>query len=118
MSHPYFLAVPERALTEEEHALLERLLQDQHAVFRKQIEQLTVVGRCGCGNCPTIFFRAHTLGASEHDLVSMQGIDEQGGLVGVILLRDGDVLTQLEFYSVDGHDPWSIPKPEKLTLIY
>lgn len=114
MHESYFLAVPKRAPTAHELALLRRLLQGQDAVFREQLDRLCVVGRCGCGKCPTIFFRPHAPGFSEADLVSLVGVDEQGGLVGVVLLHDDDTLTQMEFYSVDGHAPWSAPKPEGL----
>ncbi|MFI5445581.1 hypothetical protein [Polaromonas sp. UC242_47] len=113
----YYLDVPERALTEQEFALVKRMAVDLPSAFRDQLKQLMVVGRCGCGNCPTIFFRRHTHGAKEVDLVSMQGTDISNGLVGVVLMADGGMLTQLDFYSIDGHEPWLLPKLETLSLM-
>nr|WP_271009071.1 hypothetical protein [Paucibacter sp. B51] len=44
----------------------------------------------------------------------MAGKDEAGGLVAAVLVAKEGALSQLEFYSVDGHDPWGIPNVETL----
>jgi len=112
---PYFLPQPERPLTTSERDVVERLLRDTPLEFQKQSSGLRVVGRCGCGKCPTIFFQPHTADLKECDLASMQGIDDFNGLVGAVLLHDNGKLTQLEFFSIDGHDPYLTPKPGTLT---
>ena len=69
---------------------------------------------CGCGECPTVFFQVHQQGDAESDLVTAQGRDESGGLVAAVLLEKNGALSQLEFYSIDGHSPWSAPKAATL----
>ena len=111
---PFFILTEVRPLTEEERLIVERLLVDQAAEYKSQLHSLLIVGRCGCGVCPTVFFQPHAPGDRELDLVSYRGKDAEGGLVGVALLEKEGVLSQLEFYSIDGHDPWTIPKVETL----
>ena len=74
-----------------------------------------MVGRCGCGDCLTIFFREPN--SAETDAVSCSGKDQSGNVVGVALLEIEGILTQLEFWSLDGQEPWSYPMPETLTQI-
>jgi hypothetical protein len=112
---PFFIATEARALTKEERAVVTVLLENQSEEFKSQLADLSVVGRCGCGMCPTIFFEAHREGDRESDLVSYIGRDESGGVVGAVLLEKKGALSQLEFYSADGHDPWSIPDAETLS---
>lgn len=111
---PFFIPTEVRPLTEEERSVAERMLSDQAVEYKSQLPHLLVVGRCGCGVCPTIFFQPHVSGDRESDLVSYRGKDAEGGLVGVVLTEKEGVLSQLEFYSIDGHDPWSIPEVETL----
>ena len=84
--------------------------------FLPQLERLAVVGRCGCGECPTVFFQKHEVGDREQDLLHAVGRDETGGLVGAVLLEKAGLLSQLEFYSVDGHSPWRAPLAESLEV--
>ncbi|MGQ3082524.1 MAG: DUF6984 family protein [Hydrogenophaga sp.] len=109
---PYFVPVPERKMDAVERELVEQLLRDASVDYRRQLESLRVVGRCGCGECPTVFFQVHRQGDAESDLVTAQGRDESGGLVAAVLLEKNGALSQLEFYSIDGHSPWSAPKAE------
>lgn len=60
------------------------------------------------------FFYQHAEGDRERDVVSFAGRDSTGGLVAAVLLEKDGVLSQLEFYSIDGHDPWFIPEVESL----
>lgn len=112
-SHPYFVAVPSRELTTPEFSVLARLLTaaTDHA---KQVSQLRVVGRCGCGACPTVFFRAPIKTQAESDVAHFVGRDKSGGLTGAVVLSTDEGLSQLEFYSVDGHEPWDIPEADSL----
>ena len=111
---PFFAPTERRSLSPDERAVLERLLQDQGPQYTTQLNELAVVGRCGCGACPTVFFQAHSSGDQERELISMAGQDATGGLVGAVLLEKQGVLSQLEFFSVDGHDPWKIPDAKHL----
>lgn len=114
-SFPFFAPVESRPLSSDERAVLDRLLSSADAKYKRQVDALAVVGRCGCLVCPTIFFVPHNQGDVEQDLVSMIGLDATGP-VGAVLTQKGGVLSQLEFYSVDGHDPWSMPDSQSLTL--
>jgi hypothetical protein len=113
-SIPFFVPTDARPLTQEECLVVRRLLRDQGLEYISQLDGLTVVGRCGCGECPTIFFQAHAHGDKERDLVSCIGKDADDGLVGAVLLVKDGLLSQLEFFSIDGHEPWSAPRPESL----
>jgi hypothetical protein len=111
---PFFAPVEPRALSEAERSVLERLAAGLDARYKAQLPGLLVVGRCGCGLCPTIFFRLHAEGDRERDVVSFAGRDSTGGLVAAVLLEKDGVLSQLEFYSIDGHDPWFVPEIKSL----
>jgi hypothetical protein len=112
---PFFNQTEPRALSKVEHSVVERLAADLDSNYKTQLANLVVVGRCGCGRCPTIFFRSHTEGDRERDLVSFVGRDSTGGLVAAVLLENEGTLSQLDFYSLDGHDPWFIPEAPTLT---
>lgn len=111
---PFFAETEPRALSEAERSVVERLATSLDERYKSQLPSLVVVGRCGCGRCPTIFFRPHTEGVRERDLVSFSGRDSTGGLVAAVLLENQGTLSQLEFYSIDGHDPWFIPEAKSL----
>src|SRR6266403_5969237 len=58
MATPYCLPL-RRELTAEERALLRKLIEQtgtQRAELERQVEQLKVVARCGCGKCPGVLF--------------------------------------------------------------
>jgi hypothetical protein len=111
---PFFAPVVPRPLSETERAVIERLASDLGAKYKVQLPGLLVVGRCGCERCPTIFFQSHINGDREHNLASFTGQDLTGGLVAAVLLEKEGMLSQLEFYSIDGHDPWFIPEVKSL----
>ncbi len=112
-SHPFFMALSPRELTALESLVLDRLLTAAND-RAKEISQLRVVGRCGCGACPTVFFRVPTKSQIESDVAHFIGRDKRGGLTGAVVLSTEDGLSQLEFYSVDGHEPWDIPEVDSL----
>ena len=113
-SFPFFIEKPVRALTDNERSVVARLLHDVQGSYAYQVPTLQVVGRCGCGRCPTIFFEKPLPGVSETDLSTYAGRDETEGLVAAVLLQSNGRLSQLEFYSIDGHDPWFAPRAEAL----
>ncbi len=112
---PYFIAVEPRPLSDLERAVVTRLLAEQDSQYQMQVPNLSVVGRCGCGACPTVFFQTHTKNSDERFLApGYNGRDASGGLVGAFLSESMGRLHQLDMYSVDGHDPWTIPDAETL----
>jgi hypothetical protein len=111
---PFFVATEHRCISQAEREVLLRILQDGHSAHLALVEQLQVVGRCGCGACPTIFFQPHAQSEHETEVASYWGRDEANAPVGVLLWEKHGRPSQLEFYSVDGHDPWGIPKAETL----
>ena len=74
-----------------------------------EASSLMVLGRCGCNACPTVFFRSVAEGAHEQDIGSWHGVDAYGGVVGVALTEEAGELTQLEVFTLDGHEPWGLP---------
>lgn len=111
---PFFTSVAVRPLTDVEREVVLKLLENQELSFQLQVPELKVVGRCGCGKCPTVFFLPDEPKVKDSDLVTYFGKDEYGGVVAAVLLQKAGQLSQLEFYSVDGHDPWSPPRAEML----
>jgi len=112
-SFPYYAPIEARPLARDERAIMDRLLSSEDAEYKRQLHGLQVVGRCGCMACPTIFFLPHKQGEIEQDLVSMVGMDATGPVAAVLMQKAG-ALSQLEFYSVDGHYPWSTPPASSL----
>ena len=110
--HPYFLAIAPRELSEVERATVERLLV-KAPEFAGELSRLKVVGRCGCGACPTVFFREAS-SRDEWDVAHSVGQERNGGITGVVLMASSEGLSQLEFYSLDGHDPWGLPEVSSL----
>jgi hypothetical protein len=111
---PFFIPTEERQLSSTERGVVELIVSNEVPELRVQLNGLRVVGRCGCGACPTVFFQPHVAGEREHEIASYSGNDATGGIVGVLLWQKNGRLSQLEFYSVDGHDPWAIPEASTL----
>jgi hypothetical protein len=114
---PFFLSVKHRSLTASEEALVRYVSDREAPEYRAQIERLRVVGRCGCGKCLTIFFKEPNGPNLERDIATYVGRDSSGGLTAAVLLQSDSELSQLEFYSLDGHDPWSMPSLETLEKV-
>ena len=108
-SFPFCAPVPHRSLAPEERAVIERVLEKTESGLLAALPALRVVGRCGCGVCPTVFFQPHEQHETERQVASYSGRDQSGGVVGVVLWEKGGRPSQLEFYSADGHDPWEVP---------
>ena len=111
---PFFVSVDQRDLTDQERALVVDVLRREAPQYLDQVPGLRVVGRCGCGVCPTVFFKVDARGHPNRELASYMGRDAAGGLTGVVLWQCEGALSQLEFYSVDGHDPWAMPSVETI----
>ena len=111
---PFFIPIPARDLTALERATVLKLLEGRAPGFQAQVAHLQVVGRCGCGQCPTVFFAHHAQGTPYEDLASGSGPDSSGGTVTAVLMHTQGRLTQLEYYPADGHDPWCAPEAQDL----
>ncbi|HEX5373857.1 MAG TPA: hypothetical protein VFW84_14115 [Aquabacterium sp.] len=111
---PFYIATTHRRIAQAEREVLLRILQDLKSKQLLLVDDLEVVGRCGCGSCPTIFFQPQLQEEPEKEVASYFGQDETGAPVGVLLWEINGRPSQLEFYSVDGHDPWHIPRAETL----
>lgn len=108
------MSTEERALSAEEQDVLAVLIDREAFELASAAKSLRVLGRCGCGQCPTVFFQPPQVGKNEREVCSYSGKDASGGIVGVLLWEKGGRPSQLEFYSVDGHDPLSLPLPGTL----
>ena len=112
-SMPFFIPYT-RGLNPDERSILQRILGEAAPEMLPQVEQLRVVGRCGCAGCPIVFFEAHHPGKRYGNIAVYSGRDASGGLVGVVPMESGGRLSQLDFFSIDGHEPWQIPDPSTL----
>ncbi len=107
-----------RELSEIEIQILYFLLSKEKPEFLSKIDNLKVIYRCGCGNCPTILFG----NSYEDEILSNQkiiadyfGYTENKNLIGVTLFGNETRITELEFYSIDGQVEFvTIPKIETL----
>ena len=115
---PYFIAIQPRPLSGAEYKLVDQLLDISGGHFRSQLSSLIVVGRCGCGVCPTVYFQPYTSGNNEIEVSQLRGLDFNDELVCATLIQDDGVLTQLEVYSVDGHQPFGIPTLDEIQLTH
>lgn len=93
-----------RELNCKEKGLLKFLFQREKKDWVPLIDNLKVIARCGCGNCPTIIF-----GKSFEDKISKGYLlidyyvkTKNQGIVGIGLFGNDEIPTQLELYSVDG----------------
>jgi hypothetical protein len=105
----------DRALSVEERAIAEWLLQhdDPPATpFLSQLDVARVVGRCSCG-CPTVYLEIpeETPPAGPRDNPVGDATGEVGGkMVGVMMLQRGGYLTCLEVYDLsDIERPYGLP---------
>lgn len=110
MSTPY--SVPHRReLSAEERALLRRLVEQtgtQSAALASQIDQLKVVARCGCGECPGVL-----LGFGLDDqpntnagpaIASLRGVNADGVDVGAYLHAPAGRISELAATAWSGGD--------------
>lgn len=114
---PTFVAEAERPLTWEERALVELVVRHDFPQAMASVPKLRVVGRCGCGQCPTVFFRAPGDTKYESQVGAYTGTDDDDGVTGVALWQADGRLALLEFWSVDGHEPCSAPSMATLKKV-
>jgi hypothetical protein len=102
---PY--SIPEhRALSKEERDIVRHVVTTSCPERAEEVDALRVFARCGCGKCPTIMFHSEPerRKKSERLLADFQGGDIDSALVGIMLWeRDGQI-SELEAWSIDGHE--------------
>ncbi|MFT5619024.1 MAG: hypothetical protein ACI85I_002261 [Arenicella sp.] len=98
-------SVPEkRELSESEVNLLRYLFEKEKPEWINLIDSLKVIGRCGCGKCPTIMFGENynsDVLANQKLLTDYIGKYEENNLIGILLFGNSQIPTELEFYSID-----------------
>jgi hypothetical protein len=104
-----------RGLTDNERLLLERLLSRGTPEAKGYVEQLplvTVASRCGCG-CPTVDLAVGGRVASPRSptviLSEAGGVSPEGISFGIILHGREGLVSELEFYPVDGEGVFTMP---------
>jgi hypothetical protein len=109
-----------RGLTEKERMLMELLFANgtlESKTYAEQLGRVTVASRCGCG-CPTIDLAVEGRTASPRSptviLSEAGGVSPEGISFGIILhVREG-LISELEFYPIDGEGVFSIPGLDKI----
>ena len=117
-SIPYFIEQPLRALTDGERSVVVRLLQGSDSSYFQQVATLQIVGRCGCGQCPTIFFKMPQPGVREADLSTYAGRDQVDGLVAAVLLQSTARCRNLSSTQSTVTPHGSLPRPKLLSPMY
>jgi hypothetical protein len=110
-----------RALTADEHDLIEALLGGARSGavrYVGQLEGAVVVGGCRCG-CPSIDISVSDkpVEGRPRPLVLADGESPEGVPVGLILWVSDRVLTGLEVHPWDGSKVVRLPRPETLCNI-
>ena len=93
-----------RELNTKEKGLLIFLFQREKKEWVTLVDDLKVIARCGCGNCPTILFgKNFDDNISEGNLLIDYYLKTKSqGIVGIGLFGNEERPTELELYSVDG----------------
>lgn len=121
MNDPLPYCMPHhRALRAEELALLRHLVDRDAPSRRPEIAGLVVVGRCGCGSCPTVMFgtsfeQAPIPSRPFRELAHHMGLNDEGVLVGVVLLEREGRISELEAWSPWGAPVRAWPRPQALS---
>ncbi len=121
-SYPYF--VPHcRELSDIERTLLTFLIGNCVPARLPELAQLKVIARCGCQKCPTIllgtdFDAVPIVGGSGSNKViaSYRGCNEDGAIVGVVLIERQGKIAELEAWSPEGADIRMWPELSELLL--
>ena len=110
---PY--SIPEcRSISCAERELLQFLLEREAPSRIREIDELQIVARCGCGECPTVLFRRGVAsdpltGIPAREIASYSGLNSDGVRVGVVLIERNGELAELEAWALEGGDVFSWP---------
>ena len=108
-----------RAISPEEIAVLRATLEraptaPEHAALATRLDQLKVIGGCGCG-CDSVDFAR-----SDRDPIATRlgdgiGTTPAGGTVGIIVWGRGTEITSLEIYSLGAEEnDLRLPLPDSI----
>jgi hypothetical protein len=110
----------DRALTPEEHLVVQWLLQHgdgDNSVFLAQLNSARVSSLCSCG-CASIDFSIDGLRHKDPGmrvLADYQWQNNEGHLYGAFVFEQGGLLAGLDLWSIDGQStPLTVPSPERL----
>jgi len=110
-----------RELTKSEIKFLTYLFENEKMEWTNLIQNMKVIARCGCGNCPTIMLGENfesEVQANEKLQIDYTGKGKNGELIGIMVFGTNQMPTELGFYSIDGEsDITEIPKIETLKSI-
>ncbi len=101
-----------RPLSFEEKQFLLILIQNSNIEWLKTVDNLTVIARCSCNECPTVLF-----GLDENDqpysnqkiIAELVGWDHNDEPIEVVLFGNDQIPTELEFISYGEHNLTEIP---------
>ncbi|MDO6739334.1 hypothetical protein [Wenyingzhuangia sp. 2_MG-2023] len=105
-----------RNLSDVEFNLLKYLFKKEKPEWINIINNLKVIGKCGCGECPTIMFGENydsKILKNQKLLIDYVGKNKENNLIGIIIFGNKKTPTELEFYSID-----SLTKEIKLSEIH
>ena len=94
-----------RNLNDDEHRILHSILSIEKSSLFESIDKLKVVGRCGCGQCPTVLFGYNfedKFIINQNLLFDYIGKTSENELVGILIFGNENIVSELEFYSTDG----------------
>ena len=106
-----------RELSQIERALLEYLISREATERLSEIDNLKVVARCGCGECPTVLFATSLEQEPQQlgkELASYSGQNSEGIEVGVVLRECRGEITELEAWSPHGPEIKTWPPLDRL----
>ena len=118
---PYSIPL-RRELSGEERGLLQYILEREAPDRVSEIAKLKVVGRCGCGQCPTVIFGS-SLDADPRaarpfvEIANYLGRNSEGVGVGIALLEREGHISELEAWSPEGADVAAWPPLSALERI-
>ncbi|WP_241479995.1 hypothetical protein [Kordia jejudonensis] len=99
---------------------LNYLFERETSEWANLTRNLKVIARCGCGKCPTILFGNTFESEIQKGNLLMDYVAKRknGDLIGISIFGTEEMLTELEFYSIDGtSEITEIPKIHTLNFI-
>ena len=116
---PY--AIPEnREISEVEWELIRAMISLENTIPLEDIDDYKVIGRCGCGSCPTIFIGPdgdfEKIGKSKGILIDAIGETKNGHSVfATFYLHEAEIIEfEINYYT--GLGEYELPMPSSLNI--
>lgn len=91
------------------------MLEESNPSWTAEIEKLKVIGRCGCGACPTIIFsESYSKPESKRIIADYTGITKDEDMVGLFVWAGEKEILELEIYPISDSDVCVLPKLDSL----